>query len=170
MPSTIFRVSPCPWTTEFPPTHVWKSVLVQLANANASLEQYEPENCARVLTSQPAHYKQNPHARHWRTKAKISRFVLTSVLTRPNFERISRPFTYEKRRGREWHRRPGDIDEARQGSVRVRVREKANQSNPRRPGAGSEDFWELRPALSVEASAINLVRPLACKYFREKRN
>jgi hypothetical protein len=40
-------VSPCPWTTEFPPSHVWKSVLVQLANANASLEQYEPENYAR---------------------------------------------------------------------------------------------------------------------------
>ena len=120
-----------------------------------------------VLTTQPAHYKQNPHARHWRTKAKISRFVLTSVLTRPNFERISRPFTYEKRRGREWRRRPSDIDEARQ-------REVSGESESIEPatsgGPVRKIFWELRPALSVEASAINLVRPLACKYFREKRN
>src|SRR6266550_4159557 len=47
MPSTIFRVSACPWTTEFPPSHVWKSVLVRLANANASHEQCESENYAR---------------------------------------------------------------------------------------------------------------------------
>ncbi len=96
----------------------------------------------------------------------MSRFVHTSVLTRSNFERISRPFTYEKRRGREWRRRPSDIDEARQGEVSG----ESESIEPATPGAGSEDFWELRPALSVEASAINLVRPLACKYFLEKRN
>ena len=35
------------------------------------------------------------------TRVEICGFVLTSVLTRPIFEGVSRGFTYEKRRGRE---------------------------------------------------------------------
>ena len=38
---------------------------------------------------------------HWRTKAEISAFVLTSVLTRALFSVVFLEFTYEKRRGRE---------------------------------------------------------------------
>jgi hypothetical protein len=54
-----------------------------------------------VLTIPPTRYSKIDVHEHWRTKAEISGFVLTSVLTRLIREGIFRPFTYDKRRGRE---------------------------------------------------------------------
>jgi hypothetical protein len=85
-------------TTEFPPSHAWKSVLVQLANANASATKNANLKIMRaVLTSLSARFTQNPLHRTSLTRAEIAGFVVTSAI----FALLSDDFTYENRRGRE---------------------------------------------------------------------